>query len=125
MATTKTTLILKASDDGQYTVDKSVAEKSGLIKMMIEGERESLFGMMVVLLRGQDGWGLGDEVKERWIVDYAKLTRRMLVHSRPRQPSLPLNFLVEIITLPGLHRLHDPPFASLRCCTPCHPILLT
>ena len=37
MAATKTTLILKASDDGQYTVDKSVAEKSGLIKMMIEG----------------------------------------------------------------------------------------
>jgi hypothetical protein len=38
MAATKTTLILKASDDGQYTVEKSVAEKSGLIKMMIEGE---------------------------------------------------------------------------------------
>ena len=38
MAATKTTLILKASDDGQYTVDKSVAEKSGLIKMMIEGQ---------------------------------------------------------------------------------------
>lgn len=80
MATTKTTLILKASDDGQYTVDKSVAEKSGLIKMMIEGERESLFGMMVLLLRGQDWRGL-DEIKERWIVDYAKLTRRMVLHS--------------------------------------------
>jgi len=32
-------------------------------------------------------------------VDYANLTRRMIVHSRPRQPSLPLDFLVGISTL--------------------------
>jgi hypothetical protein len=50
MAATKTTLILKASDDGQYTVEKSVAEKSGLIKMMIEGECELLPLILLVLL---------------------------------------------------------------------------
>jgi len=32
-------------------------------------------------------------------VDYANLTRRMIVHSRPRQPSLSLDFLVAIFTL--------------------------
>jgi hypothetical protein len=32
-------------------------------------------------------------------VDHANLTRRMIAHSRPRQPSLPLDFVVEIFTL--------------------------
>jgi hypothetical protein len=50
MAATKTTLILKASDDGQYTVERSVAEKSGLIKMMIEGEFRLFLLMLLVLL---------------------------------------------------------------------------
>jgi hypothetical protein len=38
----KAPVVLKASDDGQYTVERAVAEKSGLIKMMIEGELNSI-----------------------------------------------------------------------------------
>jgi hypothetical protein len=34
----KNKVVLQTSDEGSYTVDRTVAEKSGLIKQMIEGE---------------------------------------------------------------------------------------
>jgi hypothetical protein len=61
----KAPVVLKASDDGQYTVERAVAEKSGLIKMMIEGE----FSPMNVGSRGgywilAAGWLVGASGKD-------------------------------------------------------------
>jgi hypothetical protein len=43
----KAPIILKASDDGSYTVERAVAEKSGLIRTMIDGEYPRSSGSLV------------------------------------------------------------------------------
>jgi len=76
-------IILKASDDGQYTVEKKVAEKSGLIKMMIDGESDLFY----LSQEGEDegsakqGWKWEEDVKSGR--DYARVYATVV--SRYRQ----------------------------------------
>jgi len=75
-------IILKASDDGQYTVEKKVAEKSGLIKMMIDGESDLFY----LSQEGEDegsakqGWKWEEDVKSGR--DYARVYATLVSRSR-------------------------------------------
>jgi hypothetical protein len=117
MAATKTTLILKASDDGQYTVEKSVAEKSGLIKMMIEGECEILLWMMLVLLEGWVGWTVRKDV---WEAEGG--LRKSYASNRCPFATSSAMIAARLIscnlhTISGLHGLHSLASGCLGCST--------
>jgi hypothetical protein len=58
---TKQQVTLRASDDGTYTVERAVAEKSGLINQMIEGKSCSSFILVKDSEGGRDQ-GLGEEL---------------------------------------------------------------
>lgn len=65
MAEKKDTVILSTSDDEQFTVERKVAERSMLIKSMLEGEYTLSFALYIPLSDAGPASRLGRDSRVR------------------------------------------------------------